>query len=297
MKKHLWKIIGLGMFVFLSISPVTFAVEYDLTTNLISRTDPYQPNGEIYNIIFTQINPQPTGTGKIDPFVQIGQPGGSLLVEHAYNTTVFKTLDNGSSSNWNHQLLLSQVPTVTVNGEVYRQFFLDVNEEGNTPDRYLSLDEIQVYLSSTPNQSTTDVSTLGKLIYGLDGEGTTKSVRDDYIKLDYKLNEDPGGGGSGQGDMVMLIPDALFKCNGETIKGSKDCYVYLYSKFGEQANADNANGLGQSDGFEEWYVLSAGTSNGGTAGGGGPVPEPQTMVLLGAGLICITRMMKRSVQS
>jgi hypothetical protein len=297
MTKRIWTIIAFAVAVSLGMmGRYASALEYDLTSNGASVTDPYQPNGgNVYGIIYTQFNPQPTGTGKIDPFVQIGQPGGNLLVEHAYNTTVFKTLDNGSSANWNHELLLSAVPTVTLNGITYREFILDVNEEGNIPDRYLSLDEVQVYLSSTPNQSTTDPATLGKLIYDLDGGKNPTPNRDDYVKLDYKLN-DNGGGGSGQGDMIMLIPDALFNCNGQTIKNSKDCYVYLYSMFGLQGTPEN--GMGQSDGFEEWFLRPAGSTDGTTGNTQSPqVPEPASFALLGAGLFYLNRYRKQRAKS
>jgi hypothetical protein len=53
---------------------------------------------------------------------------------------------------------------------------------------------------------------------------------DNWVLLDYRLNS-----GSGSGDMLMYVPDALF---------AGAAYVYLYSRFGEHFAGDA--------GFQEW---------------------------------------------
>jgi hypothetical protein len=205
-------------------------------------------SGTVNGAIFEQINPQATGTGVINSFVEIG---GNTDVVHAYNTTVNNVLDNGSSDVFNHALLLTAVPIVNISGTDYRQFLLDINQTGADP--LLSLDDIQVFVSNTPNQSVTTFDGNGvlqladaTLVYRLD----TLAV-DNYILLDYSLNT-----GSGSGDMFMYIPDSVFT-------GGQ--YVYLYSLFGENHN--------NNDGFEEWAVLEATV-----------VPEPASLSLLGLGV-------------
>jgi hypothetical protein len=248
-----------------------WSTEYNLTTAGSTATDS--------SVIFNQINPQATGTGLIDSFAQIGQPGGSLTFTQAYNTTVNNVLNNGASDQFNHALSLSSVPTVTVSGTVYREFVLDINETGSNP--LVSVSDIQVFLTNTGNQSVTGFDSKGQLnlanstlIYRLDGNGTPG--QDDSIKMNYLLNN-----GSGSGDMIMLIPNALFT-------GAYD-QVVLYSSFGKP--------YPQDDGFEEWFVCRNKTTGGPQACTGSTsgtnvsgslsqsVPEPASMLLFGLGLV------------
>jgi len=246
------------------------ATEYDLTTAGSTATDS--------GVIFTQINPQSTGTGLIDSFAQIGQPGGSLTFTQGYNTTVNNVLNNGASDNFNHALLLSSVPTVTIGSTTYREFVLDINETGSNP--LLSVSDIQVFLTNTGNQSVQTFDSKNqlnladsKLIYRLDGNGTPG--QDDSIKMNYSLNS-----GSGSGDMIMLVPNSLFT-GGYT-------QVVLFSSFGKP--------ISQDDGFEEWFVCRnkstgaaqacTGSTSGTNVSGSGSqsVPEPASALLLGLGL-------------
>ena len=156
---------------------------------------------------------------------------------------------------------MADVPIFTIDGVDYRSFLLDINQTGESS--LLSLDEIQVLQSSTPNQSVTTFSSgivnLANrfLVYRLDNGG------DNWIKLDNNLSA-----GSGKGDMSMFIPASFFTGSGQ--------YVYLYSKFG--VNIVN------NDGFEEW---SKGVGNDDNTGGENPIPEPGTMLLLGTGLAAL----------
>lgn len=229
------------------------AVLVDLTT--------VNSQGVINGAIYQQIDLQPTGTGNIDSFVQLS-PQGNGTTSAAYNTTVNNTLDNKSSDNFNHSIFVSDVPTATINSVVYAAFLLDINEADGGPanDRYVSLDEVQLFVGGTANSS---VETLtagvldhdGTLVYRMD------QGMDNRVALDFQLNS-----GSGSGDMFLYVPYALFNgFNGTDV-------VTLYSEFGQQGV--NPAGLpagdyGQSGGFEEWAL---------------PVPEPASAMVL-AGLI------------
>lgn len=232
--------------IILSMGPlVAGATVVDLTTEGSSQT--------LDSVLFVQWDGQPTGTGNIDSFVEVG---GNINVTEAYNTTVNGTLNNGSSAQFNHELLLTAVPIVNLGGTDYREFILDVNQTGTDP--LLSLDEILIFMSDNPNQSVTTFdgggvleltnvdATAADLVYRLDATG------DHHVLLDYSLNS-----GSGSGDMLLYVPDSFFAGTGD--------YVYLFSLFGE--NEPN------NDGFEEWAVQEQ------------VVPEPASLSLLAIGLV------------
>jgi hypothetical protein len=207
---------------------------------------------------------QSTGTGTIDAFAQIS-PDGNDTTSSAYNTTDNGTLDNGSPDNFNHSILVGDVPIFDLSGTFYRQFILDVNENsGGTPsDQYVSLDEVQIFVGGTSNSSV-DTFTMGildhdgTLIYQMDAN------EDSAVGLDFQLNS-----GSGSGDMHLYVPNSLFA------PFSDSDVVTLYSEFGQlgedPAGLPSGN-YGQSDGFEEWAI------------GEGGIPEPGSCVLLVLGL-------------
>jgi len=227
--------------VAIALSTAANATDVDLTTA--------GSTGTVNGALFFQIDAQSTGTGVIDPFVQLDDNDGD---SNGYNTTVNSVLDNGAADNFNHELLLTSVPVVNIGGVDYREFLLDINETGEDP--FVSLHEIQLFTSDTANQSvetfTGGILDLADatLIYDLD------ALEDSVVELNYSLNT-----GSGSGDVLFYVPDSLFTGTGD--------FVYLYSAFGS-LNDEEA-------GFEEWAIVE---------GGLGVVPEPATVVLLGLGL-------------
>jgi hypothetical protein len=210
-------------------------------------------SGSINGAKFYQTEPQPTGTGVIDSVVRLQNEG----TEQGYNTTVNKVFDNKGDNPHNNEVFLSTVNILTVDGTDYRQFLLDINEGGGRNSK-ISLDEIQIFTSSIPNQSITTFTdgilnlSASTLIYQLDNGG------DNWIKLDSVL-----GHGSGSGDMYAYIPESFFD-----IAPSNQEYLYLSSKFGENTSSEA--------GFEEWAFHDDPLPS--------TVPEPATLSLLGLGL-------------
>jgi hypothetical protein len=180
-------------------------------------------SGTVNGAIFRQINPDTAaGSGVFDSFVRIQNKG----IEHGYNTDGIVEYDTKVGS-WTRSLLLSSVPIVIIDSISYREFCLDINQNGNV---LLSLDELKIHLAGACNLTGYPTG-FGPVVYDLDGG------EDSWVKMDYTLNA-----GSGKGDIVVLVPTSVFSGSGQ--------YVYLYSKLGVNLIAD--------DGFEEWGVGNTG---------------------------------------
>lgn len=247
---------------------------------------------------YTQVTPQPTGSGYIDPFVRVGMPGGAPgnAIMEAYNTTA-NVLNNSSDDTFNHEITVGEVGFTTVGAGASAQsvmrFILDINQTSSAGGRLLNLDDVQIFISTVPNQAVTTFDGSGllqlgssQLVYRQDnGAGTLDQTgnpatgsadTDRIVTLDYSLNH-----GSGSGDMLLDIPrgafDAAFASMGMTTDAARNgAYVYLYSKFG---SAPNEN----TDGFEEWAHTGTGSAICSTppcTGSGPGVPEPGAMALL-----------------
>jgi hypothetical protein len=225
----------------LSVSSA-YAVMLDLTTEGTS--------GIINGARFYQFNQIPTGSGRVNSFLRIQGFG----VQHGYNTDGTLEFDT-MPGPFTHSIQISDLPVANIGGIDYREFFLDINQDGQN---ILSLDELRIALWDTANLSGY-ATIFASPIWDLDAGG------DNWIKFDDSLNA-----GSGHGDALALIPDSLFT-------GLESQYVYLYAKFGVNSVADN--------GFEEW----------GRGTNGEPlIPEPATIALLGLGALVLLRRRRRA---
>ena len=217
MKKFSMAVLALGLL--LAAAPSAHAtITLDLTAG---------GSGTIDGAFFTTTNQSSTGSGVIDSFVRLND--GSGILEQGYNTSARPLqFDENSSPTFTHDILLASIPVVNINGTLYREFLLDINQQSSHP--LLSLDQVKLFTNPnafTDDNNPTNIASLGTLIYNLDGSS------DNGLKLDYNLNS-----GSGSGDLFMYIPDSLFP--------STNQYVFLYSHFGDDFN--------NNDGFEEWAV-------------------------------------------
>ena len=239
-------------------------------------------SGTINGATYTQVPQQPTGTGFINSFVRIG---ANQNIVQAYNTTVNNVFDNFSSDTFDHEITVGQVGIITIGANNVLRFLLDINQTGTDP--LLNLDEVQIFLSTTPNQGVTTFTggglvdlTNSALVYRMD------AGVDSLVTLNYALNS-----GSGSGDMTLDILasalDPAFAALGLTTTAQKNgAYIYLYSKFGSGSNNNN-------DGPEEWAHAVGSpigeppcvpTPANGFCGQN-QIPEPGSLPLLAAGLL------------
>ncbi len=232
---------ALAMSAMVAMSVVVAATTVaDLTTVDASATI----NGAIY----TQGIAVPvSGTGVLNPFLRVAT---NTDVERGISTNTDNVLDETNS--WTKALLLSAVPVVQQGGGLYREFILDINQTANKP--LLSLDEVKIFLTSTPNinsyvddgltgggtingDSYTAGSSIGHMVF---------SQGDTVVKLNYNL-----ASGSGKPDMTLLIPDSVFGTPGDAsycAYNQSGCNTWMgfYSQFG------GWNGTGISGGTSEW---------------------------------------------
>jgi len=229
-------------FVCLLFAASAHAAVVDLTTEGSS--------GMINGARFYQFNEIPTGTGRVNTFLRIQGFG----MQQGFNTDGAPLYEDTMAGIFTHSIQISDLPVATIGGTDYREFFLDINQDG---ERILSLDELRISIRGSGNQ-TGYATIFASPIYDLDAGGDNWVILDDFINV-----------GSGHGDMLALIPDSLFT-------GPENKYVYLYAKFGVNSVADN--------GFEEFGYGSDGVPL---------IPEPATVALLGLGALFLLRRKRR----
>jgi hypothetical protein len=208
-----------------AISVLASPGEYDLTAPNSTAT----VNGTVGGFaIFEVYNPDdPSGSGVFDPFVRIST---NNPVEKGYNTDYRKLqFDENNSPTFTKSYLVTDVPMVERGGNLYREFQLDINQNTPEPNRYLSLDKFQLWLTNDPNLHGYNYTSLE---FPLGATLIWELAQGDWFKLDYTNNE-----GSGKRDLRVLVPDEIFT-DGD--------YVVLFSEFG--------NNWPNNDGYEEWGV-------------------------------------------
>ena len=187
----------------------------------------------------------PAGTGLINSFVRISSNDPEI---EGYNTSDRPLeFDENNSPQFTRDLLFEDIPQVMIDDIVYLEFQLDINESNDGTNNYLSLDEIEIYISDSQIVAGTydgiDFGGSATKVYELDSDGD-----DNWIALDFDLQA-----GSGVNDMVMFVPLSFFEDAGV----EDDDFVTLYSLFGLQdasTDGDITYEWDQSDGFEEWDV-------------------------------------------
>jgi hypothetical protein len=160
------------------------------------------------------------------------------------------------------------VPVMEKNGILYGYFGFDANENGGGLGEYLSIDTIELWVSSTPDATGYASGGLGTKIYDLDDPDLDGNVDDNVILLNYELA--PGSGGS---DMEFFFPVSLLADYALTD------YLYLYSEVGQytgtvyDTNMDiSVNQWTEEAGDEEWARQPE--TSPGVQYYAGPIPEP-----------------------
>jgi hypothetical protein len=215
MKTTLHALGAVGIFcAALLAAPSAQAVIIDLT-NPGTAIFPTASGPALFSTDFTQA----TGSGNFEAFLRVQADP----TEQGYNTSTNKVLDNKDGA-FTKDIRISDLAIV---GDYY-SFVIDINEANSpsTPEAFIVLDALKLFTTTTGGQSTTDINSLGTLVFDLDQNGIDSSI--EYLD---------GNSGSGQADIAFLIPIAAFG------NVSPDTFVVLYAQF----NETNA-------GFEEFNI-------------------------------------------
>ena len=223
----------------------------------------YSRAGDNTAAIFQRDNTQPTGTGVFDPFNTVDSPGNTHT-EQGYNTSTANTTlpFDDLRNHWNKNVQKQALATVTISGKSYYVFTLDANETGNGSDnRFLSIDNIQLYTSATGSQTSTSTINgpkshpqlnIGTLRWALNSFDDPTAVAGTWVKIDSTRNTpQQKTSGSGSADMVVYIPTTA-------LDGALPTdYVYFFNQMGFHYNVDGDQtvGTGAEAGFEEWAGL------------------------------------------
>lgn len=194
--------------------------------------------GEANGAIFTAADLHGEGTGNLDPFVRLhDNEGDKNDIDTGYNSSSSELMPDVKSGPWTHDVMLSEIPVVTIGEEDYYEFLLDINQTGQ--DKTLSIDVLRFFTTPTavdPADDYTDLTSVGTLRYDMDvgSDGNSKVYA--------------AGIGSGIADMFAYIPTSAF------VGASGSHYLYLYTEMGATGGDYKAN-----DGYEEWGVRTGGT--------------------------------------
>jgi len=241
----------------------------DVDLRTASATSTFAATGGS-NVIVTQVDPQSTGTGVIDPFLRIQRANSPCVAGFNTGGNAGGTLDD-IAGTWTHALATSSLTTINIGGTDYVQFLLDINQTGADP--FLSLEAMRLF--SFGNGGLDGDAGLNTLLGGGLGVQSLFNMVDGTnrrLLMDYGLNS-----GSGSGDLLFSINADLFANAGE--------FIYLFSRFGAAGTIFENN-----DGFEEWALVQNDCPLEGCV-----VPEPGTLALMGLGLLGIGLVRRRKV--
>ncbi|HBB31777.1 MAG TPA: hypothetical protein DDZ80_25375 [Cyanobacteria bacterium UBA8803] len=183
-------------------------------SGLLDLTNPtVQSNGSLpdtsgQTVLFAWTS-YPGGSGATTSFLRLKAGQGSTI-ERGYNTNGTQQFDTQKQGT--QAILLSALPTITIDNTTYYEFRIDLNESNSNPQ--IDLTKLQVFQSNVANLTGYNSTTgqLGGLNPVINLNGT--------VKLDASLN--PGGG---VGDVLVYLPGSAFTGN------PANTYLYTYAEF------------------------------------------------------------------
>lgn len=283
--RHIVCFLALAALGVVSTSPATATPIHDL--RVVGSTT------IINGATFTTDNTQPLGTGH-NQFLGIQGPT-SRPQNEGYNTDPNSNMEFDTQPGTNTDPL-ALASLTAVNGNY--QFLLDIDQTG--VNSFLSLDRLEIYLGNSPTltnfqsggpttntalpgSQTTGFGANSVLVYNMDASPHGSAT----VLLDFD-NDLKGPGGSGIGDMLLLVPTSFFAPYSATYP-----WIYLYSRFGDTSDCLPLVEDGtcvNNGGPERWHAFSGASV---ASPPPIPTPEPASLFLLGTGLTFVVRQAHR----
>lgn len=178
--------------------------------------------------IWTQwISDEASGTGRFNTYLalQAGQTG----IERGFNTGGKRNFDEKPQTK---ALPLSNVPLVTIEGVVYREFAFDVNQTAGNPR--MSVDLFAIYQTNDDKLTTNILDANGYPVFAAGQANKVYDIDGYYVVVDYNI-----GSGSGRANYLLYVPNSKFD--------QSKSHVIMFAQHGQYGDkADN--------GFNEWGV-------------------------------------------
>ena len=146
------------------------------------------------------------GSGVFRDLYRISPPNGQgNIVEHGYNRP--SVMDSSVPNGFDPYLKFGEL--IQDSSQSSYIFVIDINEANNATDRYLSLDDLKIWVGGTA-EPTTLPSTLSGMMteLGVPEYDMNPSGQQNFVLLDATLSS-----GSGSGDLFVFVPKSFFPQN------------------------------------------------------------------------------------
>jgi len=266
--------------VVLNLTNVTVAGETPDT--LASTTNSTFRGGLLNGALFR--DPSVTGSagsGVFRDLYRLSPPSGqSNVVEQGYNRP--GVMDTSVPNGFDPYLKFGEL--IQDASQSSYIFVIDLNEANNATDRYLSVDDLKIWVGGTtdpnplPGTLSATMNALGVPAYDMNPSG-----QQNFVLLDATLSS-----GSGGGDLFVFVPKSFFPQN-----TAADANIFIYTKMGSYTGAAGF-GAGST---QEQVSIPGKSIVGGTPttvsaieSGVATIPEPSTFAaLLTVGLLGFRR--------
>jgi hypothetical protein len=219
------------------------------------------------------------GSGTFRDLYRISPPNGpGQSVEAGYNRDglINTSVPNGFNPFLRIADLISDVADTSY------IFVVDLNEAGSSPESYLSVDDLKIWIGGTTDPAVLPSSLPGLLTtFGTPVYDMNPSGQQNVALLDSTLSS-----GSGGGDLFVFVPKSYFPPAADP-----NSFVYVYTRMGGYTGAA---GFGAGATQEQVSIpgksIANSTNNVSTISSGLPVPEPGVFAgVLAAGLFALGR--------